>query len=105
MLNGSISTLSLTLFHQIHHQNWPGGIYPLYFISSIIEQAVKLSFLSAYLAKEIHHLSRIIWSMKSIGGAWNTIHCTTRVTEQCDGCGVCDEVCVAVRYVGRIPEG
>jgi len=25
--------------------------------------------------------------------------------DECDGCGVCDEVCVAVRYVGRILEG
>ncbi|MCD4815074.1 MAG: 4Fe-4S binding protein [Methanosarcinales archaeon] len=25
-----------------------------------------------------------------------------RVGDESDGCGVCDEVCVAVRYVGRI---
>ena len=30
MLNGSISTLFLTLFHQIHHQNWPGGLCPYF---------------------------------------------------------------------------
>jgi len=63
---------------------------PLFFISSIIEQSVKLNFLSAYFAKVIHPLSSISWSMKSIGGAWNTIHCTTRVSDGCDGCGVCN---------------
>ncbi|MCG7849417.1 MAG: 4Fe-4S binding protein, partial [ANME-2 cluster archaeon] len=28
-----------------------------------------------------------------------------RVSDQCDGCGKCDGVCVAVRYVGRILGG
>jgi len=64
---------------------------PLFFISSIIEQSVKLSFLSAYFAKVIHPFSSIYWSIKSIGGVWNTIHRTTKVSEQCD--------------VGRILEG
>ncbi len=75
---------------------------PLFFISSIIEQSVKLNFLSAYFAKVIHPFSR---SIKSIGGVWNRIHCTTKVSEQCDGGGVSDGVCVAVRYVGRILDG
>jgi len=54
------------------------------------DQSVKLSFLSAYLAKVIHPLSRIIWSMKSIGVAWNTIQCTTKVSDGFDGCRVCN---------------
>ncbi len=48
----------------------------------------KLNFLSAYFEKVSRPLSNISKSMKSIGGAWNTIHCSTRVSEQCDECGV-----------------
>ena len=63
---------------------------PLFFISSIIGQSVKLSVKDVRIILLTHLDIRIIWSMKSIGGAWNTIHCTAMVSDGCDGCGVCN---------------
>jgi hypothetical protein len=38
----------------------------------------KLNFLSAYFKKISRPLSNISKSMKSMGRAWNTIHCSTK---------------------------